>query len=153
PLDFLCEGVYNLDMHFRYRDTLASINAPYKVYTYEFHDVSSVLVSFNPSELHDCNQTIYFTENMNFYCGIDCDSILLDVPGSKLFCFTSGDGESYVEDLIVECSKPKIETLIGDISSTGIHYAYCQETREEEDLRIVMLDGWTETEVWHGGGW
>ncbi|XP_017042195.1 uncharacterized protein LOC108088758 [Drosophila ficusphila] len=119
--ELLCGGVYNIDLFLKYRDSLTSVNAPYKVF-YQIQDgFYSLLVCFNDSPVQRCNSTIQMSADLELFCG-DSESPLR-LPDSQIFCHRNI--WSYVDDLLYECTTPRIANfrVCECEGEAAIHYA------------------------------
>jgi len=120
-LELLCGGVYTADLFLKYKDALTTVNAPYKVFYHLQNGFYFLLVSFNESPVQSCESTIQLNDGLDFFCG-DGESPLR-LPDSQVFCHRNI--MSYVDDLIYECTKPRITHFLGAEweGAAAVHYA------------------------------
>ncbi|KAH8364196.1 hypothetical protein KR084_003507, partial [Drosophila pseudotakahashii] len=129
-LELLCGGVYNIDLFLKYRDSLTSINAPYKIFYHIQTGFYFLLVSFNESPVQSCNSTIQMNDDLDFFCGDDESPLRL--PNSQLFCHRNI--MSYVDDLMFECTKPRVSHFLNGQwqGEAAIHYAPRTKVKSKE---------------------
>ncbi|XP_070071047.1 uncharacterized protein [Drosophila takahashii] len=120
-LQLLCGGVYNIDLFLKYRDSLTSINAPYKIFYHIQTGFYFLLVSFNESPVQSCNNSIQLNDALDFFCGDDESPLRL--PNSQIFCHRNI--MSYVDDLMFECTQPRVRHFLNGQwqGEAAIHYA------------------------------
>ncbi|SPP76335.1 uncharacterized protein LOC117579422 [Drosophila guanche] len=134
PMKQLCKGTYTTDLFLRYQDRLAAINGQYKIFYHNQGAAYFLLVSFNESPLQWCNSTILIDDSLDFYCGGSRSPLLL--PGSMIYCQIYQ--MSYIDDLVHECTNPKISNFPTSDGSTAVHYGAISRWSTQDELEFGL---------------
>ncbi|XP_022219689.2 uncharacterized protein LOC111072259 [Drosophila obscura] len=134
PMKLLCKGTYTTDLFLRYQDRLAAINGQYKIFYHNQGDGYFLLVTFNDSPLQWCNSSILMDERLDIYCGGSRSP--LQLPGSLIYCQIYQ--MSYIDDLLHECTSPRINNFPTTDGWTAVHYAAISHWSNQNELEFGL---------------